>query len=302
MDEGVGGDLGDEGGDGVGVAFEEGAEGVEVEDIAQQVVVIGGRGEVVSKEGDGVEVEPAELNPVGAALGVLEGGERREGAVDGVHAAGGEEEVVVGGGGVALAQVGEDEWAGVGGGGEVFGGDGEEAKGGEAVFGLAGGEKRAGVLEEEFRGAIKGRGGGQGDAGRGIGGEEGGVGGGEVGVEGGGGGGGGGEPEVVLGELEAMGGVVGEAADERVDEKTGVAGGKVAGDFRVFFFVANDVVQSGQAAGDRVRECGDGLTERELGVEQHGAGEGRKVGHGTAGRGLATRKAKGRRGGWEKSR
>src|SRR5690606_28474616 len=124
-----------------------------------------GSGGVFLEEGDGVEVEPAELEPEGAAAGGLEFGDGAEGGVDGVHAAIGEEEIGGGNVGVDRGQVPADLGGGVAVEQGFGGGGGEGAVVGEAIFGGAGGEEAAGVLGKSFGAGGELRAGGVGDDG-----------------------------------------------------------------------------------------------------------------------------------------
>ena len=129
LDERVGRHLGEQTGDLAAMGLEEATQAGEVEYIGVVEVVLGGRGGEFLEDGDGVEVEPAELNPAGAAERGLDGVDGSEGGVGGGHAAGcemdivGSEPVAVGGG-ESLADV----ELGVGG------------RGGEEAFGFGGRE------------------------------------------------------------------------------------------------------------------------------------------------------------------
>ena len=149
LDEGIGGQLGDDTGDARAVFLENTFEAEVVEDVADIDVVTGSGGELF-KDGDRVEVEPAELEPDGAAAGGLEIGDGAERGVDGVHAAIGEEEVGVGGAGEGAAEVAVDLGVGrcvVTGEGFFGEGSGEQAEADKVVFGFAGGEEAADILE-----------------------------------------------------------------------------------------------------------------------------------------------------------
>lgn len=69
LDEGIGGNLGENAGDAAGVGGQQAGEAVQVEDVAVVQVILGGSGGKLLQQGDGIEVEPAELNPAGAAEG-----------------------------------------------------------------------------------------------------------------------------------------------------------------------------------------------------------------------------------------
>src|SRR5690606_14276053 len=199
LDERVGGHLGDEAGDAVALAFEEGAQAVEVEDVAVMQVIAFVGGDEFFEQRDGVEVEPAELNPPGASAGALAGGGRAEAAVDGVHAAGGEEDV----GGVGVEEPAEVR-ADLGGrvaGKQRLGLHGAELSDPvQVVLGLAGGEEGAGALQEFLGAGGKRRIGGEHHRGQCGVGEYAGGGRVEVRDEGGGGLGRGGQPDVVAGQ------------------------------------------------------------------------------------------------------
>ena len=149
LNEGIGGELRDDTGDAVAVFLENAFEAEMVEDVAEIDVVTGSSGEFF-EDRDRVEVEPAELEPNGATAGGLEVGDGTERGVDSVHAAIGEEEVGVGGAGKGAAEVAVDLGAGrcVVTGEGLFGeGSGEQAEADKVVFGFAGGEEAADILE-----------------------------------------------------------------------------------------------------------------------------------------------------------
>ena len=153
LDEGIGGQLRDDTGDAVTVFLENAFEAEMVEDVADIDVVTGSGGEFF-EDRDGVEVEPAELEPNGATAGSLEVGDGAERGVDGVHAAIGEEEVGVGGAGEGAAEVAVDLGAGRSGAArEGFFGErsGQQAEADKVVFGFAGGEEAADILEISLR-------------------------------------------------------------------------------------------------------------------------------------------------------
>ena len=82
----------------------------------------------------------------------------------------------------------------------------------------------------------------------------------------------GGEPDRVSGQPQLLREERGQLPAERMDDKARVARSQMAGDFRVFFLVADDRAQGGQAAGDPVDTGGNALTERERRERLHRTG------------------------------
>ena len=278
LKERVGGHLGDDAGDTGAVGGEDAGDGVEIERVADVNVVGGRRGEFF-EDGDGIEVEPAELNPDGAAAAGLQVGDGAEGGVDGAHAAVGEKKIGVGDGRGGGREVGVEDAADVAAdfGGGIAGecglgiNGGAESEADEVILGLAGGEEAAEVLQIGLgEGGEGGVGGGVGDAveavsvDKKVGGAGGG--GGEVGDEILGDGEGRGEPELMAGESGVGGDVMrGELERERMNDEARVAGGELADDLRVFLLVAADGVHRGQAARNGMRAGRDGGTEGQMG-------------------------------------
>jgi hypothetical protein len=273
LDQRVGGDLRYEAGDAVALLGKELLECGEIEDVGLVKVVLGGRiGELLENR-DGVEIEPAELEPAGAAARALQVGGDAEGRGEGVHAAGGEEHV--GGGGVLIKT--RDVALHVGGGVAVeaffvlglVGGEFADAQ--EVVLGLAGGEEHAAVLEKGLgarreRGVLrKGHAGERGRDGQERGGFT------EVDAKLFGGADGRGEPDGVARQAEGAQEVRAGLFGERVHDEAGIAGGHVPGDLGIFFLIADDIAHCGQAGGDAVKTGGNTLAERDVGEHGHGA-------------------------------
>jgi len=150
LDQRVGGDLGDDAGDAAVVRREGPLDRGEVEGIADMDVVLRRPGEAL-QDRDGVEVEPAELEPDGAAARRLEGGGRAERRPDGVHAAGSEEQVGVGGSGERAAQLRADLRRGITLVEKLRVDRRQQSEAHQMVLGLAGGKESPGVLQVGLR-------------------------------------------------------------------------------------------------------------------------------------------------------
>jgi len=304
LDEGIGGDLGDEAGDARAVVGEDAFEGGEVEDVAEVDVVDGGGREFL-QDRDGIEVEPAELEPNRAAAGGLEGGGGAPRGPDGVHAVGREEEVGVGGAGQDAAQVAADLGGGRGGvAGEGGLGErrGEQAEADEVILGLARGEEAAEILEENFGASEDGGRLGVRDAGETVVREDRRSGGSverrQVGGERGGHRRGGDQPEGAPVQFGPGGDEVGgELFGERMDDEAGIAGGEVADGVGVSLLVAADIPHGGQTARNGVRTAGNALAERK--VREGGHAEGKADARESAERWKTEGERVGRGAGWQ---
>ena len=150
LDERVGRQLGEDPGNARAVFLEDAGDALGIQRVAH-VDVVGGRGREFFQDRDGVEVEPAELEPDGATARGLQIGGSAERGVDGVHARGGEKEIAV----RALRQRATEHAANLGGG--VAGKGlfrvrrGEQAEAHERILGFARGEESAAVLEKRLR-------------------------------------------------------------------------------------------------------------------------------------------------------
>ncbi len=283
LDERVGRGLDDQAGDARALGGEKFFQTGQVGDVAVAQVVARRVGRELSQQRDAVEIEPAQLDPRGAAGAGLHGADGAEGGVEGVHAARGEQQVGVGDR-EGTAQHALDLGGGVTGEKFLRRGGRQLAEADEVVLGGAGGEEAADVLQVDLAEGVQRGGVGMGDTVDAVGNE--GRGGGRAGAtkiigERGGHFGGRDQPEGFARELGAAGEVLAETLGVGVDDEARVTRGDVLRGLGPALLVADDIRHGRQAAGDGVRAAGNALTEGNGLEDRHeGCGGGKLAGAG----------------------
>ena len=273
LDERIRRHFGDNAGEAVAVFGEKRFQRSQIKHVGLITIIGGGRVGEFLQDRDGIEVEPAELQPAGAAARTLQVGYHAEGRGDRVHAAGGEKHVARRGVLIKPRDVALHVGRRV-----AFktlfllrlpGGEFADAQ--QVVLGLARREKHAAVLEKGLRARSERGVFGKCHAGeRGLGRQQrGGFA--EVEAQLFGGADRRGQPDRVPGQAERAQEVRAGLFGEGVHHKTRIARRHVFYDFRVTFFVADHVAHRGQARGHPVQTVGDALTQRKVVKHRHEA-------------------------------